>query len=64
MDNTHTHGTTYYILCQCRGEAEPLTSDGQVMIFTTKRAASQEAAKMRILMEGGQKATYTVKAAR
>jgi len=62
---TDTSPTTYYyVLCQCGPHADALMSDGQVLIFTTKRAASAEAAKMRILMEGGQKTTYTVKAAR
>lgn len=56
--------TTYYILCRCGQQADALMSNGQVMIFTTKRAASQQAAKMRVLMEGGPKTTYTVKVAR
>lgn len=63
MSNTN-RDTTYYILCQCGRQSEALTSHGQVMIFTTKRAANQEAARMRMLMEGGPKTTYSVKATR
>lgn len=63
-NNTAADTTTYYVLCQCGSQAEALTSGGQVLIFTTKRAASAEAAHMRLLMEGGPKTTYTVKATR
>ncbi len=56
--------TYYYILCQCGKSSSELMSNGEAMIFASKRAAGQQAAKMRVLMEGGQRVTYTVKAAR
>lgn len=62
METANT--TAYYVLCERGSEASELTSDGQVMIFATKRAASLEAARMRLLMEGGQRVTYTIKKAR
>ena len=68
MANTNTAtatGTTYYyILCQLGTQASELTENGEVCIYTTKRAASQAAAHMRLLMEGGARVTYSVKAAR
>lgn len=57
-------GPCYYILCQHGNHATELTSDGQVCIYTTKRAAQQAAAHMRRLMEGGARVTYTVKSAK
>lgn len=61
---TRTGTTYYYILCECGKEASELTANGEVLIFTSKHAASREAAHMRVLMEGGPRVTYTVKAAR
>jgi len=58
------NATRYYILCECGSQANELTHHGEVCIYTTKKAAQQAAAHMRLLMEGGAKATYTVKAAR
>ena len=62
--STYMATTYYYILCECGSHSEALMSNGQVMTFTTKRAANQEVAHMRLLMEGGPKTTYTVKAAK
>ncbi len=56
--------TYYYILCQCGSDSSELLRNGEVMIFTTKRNAEREAAYMRLLMDGGQRVTYTVKAAK
>jgi hypothetical protein len=65
MTNEHPEpGTCYYILCQLGDNASELTSNGEVCIYATKRLAQQAAAHMRLLMEGGARVTYTVKAAR
>lgn len=69
MTNTNrleTEATTtyYYVLCQCGAQASELTHNGAACIYTTKKAASQAAAHMRLLMEGGARVTYSVKAAR
>jgi hypothetical protein len=54
----------YYILCECGGHAEPLMHGGEVLIYATRRAAHADVAHMRLLMEGGPRTRYTVKAAR